>query len=243
MSRVRPGVSDKSAPRVRDLLWSARSHLRLRADSRVDFALANREAAAQPVALSRIAAGRFRGRARNRPALRLYAAGALQAPRRRTRAQASLYKGRHRQSSDAVVQGPRRVGFDRQGARVRLHHRVVRFDRQPCDRGRGARGARGTAMLHLHARRRGGGKNRRLDDLRRARHHDSRQLRRREPAVQRNRGQVRVGLRQYQPAAVLHRGREDFRLRSGGAAWLAPARSHCSADRGRNDSAENRQGV
>src|SRR5580704_625345 len=71
MSRVRPGVSDKSAPCVRDLLWSARSHLRLCADSRVDFALDNREAAAQPVALSRIAAGRFRGRARNRPALGL----------------------------------------------------------------------------------------------------------------------------------------------------------------------------
>ncbi len=58
---------------------------------------------------------------------------------------------------------------DHQGARVRLHHRVVRQHRQPGDRGRGARGARGTAMLHLHARRRGGGKSRRLDDLRRAR--------------------------------------------------------------------------
>ena len=74
--------------------------------------------------------------------------------------------------------------------------------RQPGDGGRGARGARGTAMLHLHARRRGGGKGRRLDDLRRQGDHDSRQLRRRQPPVQRNRGQVRLGLRQYQPAPL-----------------------------------------
>src|SRR5579862_4782139 len=59
MSRVRPGVSDKSAPCLRDVLRSARSHLRLRADSRGDLALDHREAAAQSVALSRIAAGRF----------------------------------------------------------------------------------------------------------------------------------------------------------------------------------------
>ena len=44
MSRVRPGVSDKSAARVRDVLRSARSHLRLRADSRRDLALDDREA-------------------------------------------------------------------------------------------------------------------------------------------------------------------------------------------------------
>ena len=74
-------------------------------------------------------------------------------------------------------------------------------------------------------------------------HHDSRQLRRRQSAVQRNRRQVRVGLRQYQPAAVLHRGRKDLRLRSRGAARLAPAGSYRSADRGRHDSAEDRESI
>ena len=126
MSRVRPGVSDKSAPRLRDVLRPARSHLRLRADSRRDLALDNREASAQSVALSRIAAGRFQRARCRRPQLRLHPAAALQAARRGTRPQASLYKGRHRQPSDPVVQGPGRVGVYHQGARVRLHHRVMR---------------------------------------------------------------------------------------------------------------------
>ena len=67
------------------------------------------------------------------------------------------------------------------------------------------------------------GQNRRLDDLRRAGDHDSRQLRRRQSAVQRNRRQVRLGLRQYQPAPVLYRGRQDLRLRGRRTTRLA----HC----------------
>ncbi len=90
---------------------------------------------------------------------------------------------------------------------------------------------------------RGGGQDCRLDDLRRQGHHDSRQLRRRQSAVQRDRRQVRLGLRQYQPASVLHRGRKNFRLRGRGAARLAVAGSYRAADRGRHDPAEGRQGI
>ncbi len=53
-----------TAARLRNLLRSARGHLRLREDSRVDLARDNRGAPAQPVALSRTAAGRQRTRDR-----------------------------------------------------------------------------------------------------------------------------------------------------------------------------------
>ena len=66
--------------------------------------------------------------------------------RRRARAQEALHQGRHRQPSDPLVQGPRGVGGDHQGARLRLHHRLMRLDRQSRDSGGGACGARGTAV-------------------------------------------------------------------------------------------------
>ena len=72
---------------------------------------------------------------------------------------------------------------------------------------------------------------------------DPRQLRRRESAVQRDRRQVRLGLRQHQRAPVLHRGREDLRLRDRRAARLEAAAAHRRADRRRNDPAEGREGV
>ena len=57
---------------------------------------------------------------------------------------------------------------------------------------------------------------------------DPRQLRRREPALHADRRQVRLGLRQHQPAHLLRRGRQDVRLRDRRAARLAAARSTSS---------------
>ena len=166
--RVRPGIPDQAAARMRGLA-SARSRS-LTTTRRFARRCRARLIAARPHNLWRYRellpvdgepeAGPFSGFT---PLLH------AQPARRGARAQEALYQGRHRQPSHALLQGPRGVGRDHQGARLRLHHRLMRLDRQPGDSGGGACGARGTSVGNFHARRRRVGQNRRLVDLRRAR--------------------------------------------------------------------------
>ena len=67
-----------------------------------------------------------------------------------------------------------------------------------------------------------------------------RQLRRREPAVHAGRRQVRLGLRQHQPAHLLRRGRQDVRLRDRRAARLAIPAARRLAGRRRHAAAAHR---
>src|SRR5258708_38429839 len=92
MPRVRPGISDQAAARVRGLLRTARSHLRLREDSRRDLARVDRGTPAQPLALSRAAAGRWR--ARGGAVFWLPAPPARAPPPRPTRAQQDMHEAR-----------------------------------------------------------------------------------------------------------------------------------------------------
>ena len=79
--------------------------------------------------------------------------------------------------------------------------------------------------------------------LRRARGRRQGDVRRRQPPLLGDRGQVRLGVRQRQPAAVLRRGLEELRLRDRRAARLAAARAHRRADGGRIAGDQDRQGV
>ena len=70
-------------------------------------------------------------------------------------------------------------------------------------------------------------------DLRADAGRGGRQLRRRQPPVQRDRRQVRLGVREHQHAAVLLRGQQDARLRGRRAARLAAPGPRDRADRQR----------
>ena len=89
----------------------------------------DRAAAEEPVALPRAAADHRR--AAHRLQLRLHAARALRPPGRAARRQRAVHQGRLGQPSDAVLQGPRRLG--RRDARrgARLQGAGLRVDRQP----------------------------------------------------------------------------------------------------------------
>ena len=163
-------------------------------------------------------------RAGGRAALRLHAAGAGRSPRRRARRRRALRQGRLGEPPDLLVQGPGGLGRDLEGDRVRLRHRVLRLDRQPRQQRVGARRARRACNCFIFI----------PDDLEQGKIigsaiygprtvADPRQLRRRQPPVQRDRRQVPLGVRQHQPPPVLHRRREDVRLRDRRAARLAPA--------------------
>jgi hypothetical protein len=104
--------------------------------------------------------------------------------------------------------------------------------------------ARRAHLLHLHPDDLEQGKGHRLDDLRAARDRDPRQLRRREPPLQRGRRQVRLGVRQHQRAArTTPRARRHTASRSAEQlGWRLPA-AHRRADRGRHHPAEGREGV
>ena len=79
--------------------------------------------------------------------------------------------------------------------------------------------------------------------LRPAHGEDPRQLRRRQPALHRDRRRVRLGDRQRQPAALLHRGRQDARLRDRRAARLEAAAAHGDPGGGRHDPAQGVEGL
>ncbi len=68
------------------------------------------------------------------------------------------------------------------------------------------------------------GQDPRHQHLRRARRRRQRDVRRRQPALLGDRRQVRLGVRQREPAPVLRRGVEELRLRDRRAARLAAAR-------------------
>ena len=106
-------------------------------------------------------------------------------------------------------------------ARVRLPHGRLRLDRQPGQQRRRQRRRRRAGKLHLRPRGSGTSQDPRHQRLRRQGHRRERHLRRGQSPVYPGGLQVRLGLRQHQPAALLRRGLEDDRLRDRRAARLA----------------------
>ena len=134
----------KPAARLRDVLRSARSHLRLRADSRRDLARDHRDA-------RRTICGAIASccRSISEPDVGPHSGFTPLVHGKRLGAELGL---KHLYVKDDTVNHPTLSYKDRvvsvaitKAHRVRLHHRLVRLDRQPRNRGRGARGARGTA--------------------------------------------------------------------------------------------------
>ncbi len=132
---------------VRGLLRAARSRLRLGCRAGDLHARGDRGRPRLDLALRAAASGRSTCRATTR-------AGSHAAPRRptareRARHRRAVPQARHRQS-DALVQGPRRRGRLREGARARRDDARMLVDRQPRERGRRARsggGDRGRGSL------------------------------------------------------------------------------------------------
>ena len=112
------------------------------------------------------------------------AAGAGRPARRAARAARGVGQERRRQP-DALVQGPRRDGRAREGARARLRGRRLRVDRQPRERGRRARRRRRARVVRLHPGRPRGAEDPRHRRLRHEPRRRQRQLRRRQPALHR----------------------------------------------------------
>ncbi len=155
-------------------------------------------------------------------------------PRRPARGAARPGRGvgqeRHRQP-DPLVQGPRRDGCDRQGARARLQGRGLRLDRQPRELGRRARGRGRARVLRVRPVRSRGAEDPRHGRLRHEADRDPRQLRRRQPPLHGALGRARVGVREREHEAVLRRGLEDDRLRDRRAARLGAPRPRGGPDR------------
>ncbi len=213
---------------VRHLPRPAGAGLRLRRAAPDADARAHRGRPADALALRRPAARR-RARA-ERPAGRAVAARQRAASRRGARPARAAHQDRGREP-DALVQGSRRLGRVREGARARPRGARVRVDGQPRRRRRGpGRGARARG-LHLHPGRPRAREDHRGVGARRAHLRRRGQLRRREPPVRRARLRAAVGVRQLQRAPVLRAGLEDRRVRDGRAARLAPARPDDRADR------------
>ena len=146
-----------------------------------------------------------------RPGDRHDAAGARRPAGQAAGPQGGLGQERRRQPPVAVVQGSRRVGRGVEGDRVRHRHHRVRVDGQPGQRDRGAGGRRRAAGRHPDPVRPRGREGAGHQHLRRARGRRQRHVRRRQPAVLGDRGQVRLGVRQREPAPVLRRGLEELR--------------------------------
>ena len=240
--RMRPGIPDQPAARMRDLLRSARSRLRLRA---IRAAISRATIERRPHNL-----WRYRellpveGEPHIGPQFRVYAAAAGRAARRRTRHEEALSS---RTIPSTIRRCRTRIAWFRSRSARRANSASPPFHapRPVISRPRSPLTPRAPASTASSSCPRGSraGKDRRLDDLRRPGDHDSRQLRRRQSAVQRNRRQIRLGLRQYQPAAVLYRRRQDLRLRGRRTTRLAAARPYRAPDRRRHDPAQGRQGL
>ena len=133
----------------------------------------------------------------------------------------AVHQRRLGEPSDAVVQGPRRLdGGDARG-RARLQGVRRRLDRQPRQQRVRPCGAPRARVLRVHSARPRAREGPRVRDLPAARRRRARQLRRCEPVVHADRGQVRLGVREHQPPRLLRRRREDRRLRGRRAARLA----------------------
>ena len=146
------------------------------------------------------------------------------------RARRALAEARHRQP-DALVQGPRRRGRGREGARARPHDALVLVDGQPRERRRGACGGRGPRGGRARPGEPRAGEADRDLDLRRAHHRRRGQLRRLQPAQRRAVVRARLGVRERRAPLVLRGGLEDARVRDRRAARLEPARRRDRADR------------
>ena len=141
------------------------------------------------------------------------------------------------QSSDAVVQGPRRLDRGDARRRARLQGDFVRLDRQPRQQRLGARRAARPRMLRVHSRQPRAGQDSRVGDLSSDDSRHRRQLRRRESAVHAGGRSLRLGIRQHQPALLLRRRREDDGVRDRRAARLALSAARRVAGRRRHAAA------
>ena len=182
-------------------------------------------------------------RTADRPPFRLHAARPRRPSRQAAGRPRALRQGRFGQSSDLLLQGPRRLGRRDPGRRARVHRVRLRVDRQPRQQRRLARGAARPRLLGLHPRRPRARQGHRRRGLPSAHHRRARQLRRRQPAVHAGGGSVSVGLREHQPARLLRRGRQDLRLRDRRTARLALPAPRRVAGRRRHAAAAHPQGI
>ena len=148
--RVRPRISADRHARVRIRFRPARGRLRLRAHPAIINPIDGPVAAADDVALSRVAAGGERTD-RGLPG-GLHAAHPGRSIGPAPRRARSLGEERHGQLSDPFVQRPSGQRRLEPRARAWIHHRRLRFDRQSrqlrrCQRRRG-----GTQGLRVHSR-------------------------------------------------------------------------------------------
>ena len=133
---------------------------------------------------------------------------------------------------DPLVQGPRGLRRARAGAGARLPDHRLRLDRQPRQRGRRARRRRRAALLRADPGRPRGAEDPRHRRLRDQRGGHQGQLRRRQPALHRDRGRARrLGVRQRQRPPLLRRGLQDAGLRGRRAARLGAPRPRGRAGR------------
>ncbi len=228
---MRADVPPRRALRVRALLRAARGRLRLqRPRPRIGEAKdpgrlrGNLALRGLPAVRGRAARRAQRDRARaDAPGARRPARGAAR-PRRGVDQE-------RRREPDALVQGPRRRRRARQGEAAGLRHGRLRFDRQPRECRRRARGLGGPALVRLRSRRPRGAEAARDRRLRHDAGRGRRQLRRRQPPLHAALRGARVGVRQRQPAPLLRRGLEDARLRDRRATRLDAPRPRRLPDR------------
>ena len=86
----------------------------------------------------------------------------------------------------------------------------------------------GLQVLRVHSARSRSQQDSRLERLQPAGRRHQGQLRRREPAVHADCGEIRLGIREHQPAQLLRRRRQDLRLRNRRAAWAGNSRGTSS---------------
>ena len=161
-------------------------------------------------------------------------------PRGGARAAEPVDQGRD-EEPDALVQGSRRLGRADEGPGVRFG--TVAWLQGNLAHAVAAHAAASGLAAVTSSVRPGVREARRGRGLRRDAHRGGRNVRRRQPTVRRGLRRVSVGVRQREPARVLRRRVEDDRVRDGGAARVARARSRRGAHRIRRAADPHRQGV
>ena len=158
----------------------------------------------------------------------IHAARQSRSAREEARRPRAVSERRLRQSSDVLVQGSRRLGCRdaRRRAGVRRRSAAPRPAILPTAWRRTPRAW--AAVLRVHSARSRGQQDSRLERLQPAGRRHQGQLRRCEPAVHADCGEVRLGLREHQSAQLLRRRRQDLRLRNRRAARLDISRSTSS---------------
>ena len=219
MLSVPDPVSGRGALRLRPVSRTARGDLRSRRDPPRRLAGTHRLPAAQSVALPGVPA--HRRRAPDRTDIGIHATGPGGPTGRRAGHARALREGRLRQSSDVVVQGPRRARRGDACLRARVQRPGMRVDRQPRQQRGRPRRAAGPRLLRLHPADPRARKDPRVRRQRPPRSRHRRQLRRRQPSLHAGGRALRLGVRQHQPAGVLRGGGQDVRVRDRRAARLA----------------------